>query len=400
MGDFAELAYGHDATARVRISLTFESNKDGDILLDSTFCEDDKTHLPKLDCLTYKGNGLHFTVERNNGHYKASFNYDPAKDSIKVNKDTPDLLAVFEGLQKVIDSTVKMVKKRKTEKKEDRQTGSVRPSFRIKDAFFPTKTEGSYSFKNPKELFEADGNVFLVRRLTEMCDHVDRFSRHANYVSSFRLPPDRTYYRRTKAALKVDKFGDNWIDQLVEWEQAESEEFKTLNEMCGDIGLASGIKTKHYGGGRFEMRINPFDGAIDSALTDVGFGVSQFLPLLIADLQLGRQSTFITSQPEIHLHPKIQAEYVNCLVKAAAKEEKRYILETHSEYLLNRFRLLIVKGEISPEDVAVYYLARNKGGVRNHRLTFKKDGSIHGAPKEFFETYMMDAMEIALHAEA
>jgi predicted ATPase len=122
--------------------------------------------------------------------------------------------------------------------------------------------------------------------------------------------------------------------------------------------------------------------------------------LLVADLQLGKNSTFMTSQPEIHLHPRIQAEYVNHLVKSAKSSNKRYVIETHSEYLLNRFRLLIAKGKIKSEDVAVYYLTRSGTHVRSYRLTFEKDGTIRGAPKGFFETYMMDAMEIALHAEA
>src|SRR5213075_2464533 len=110
---------------------------------------------------------------------------------------------------------------------------------------------------------------------------------------------------------------------------------------------------------------------IDSALPDVGFGVSQFLPLLVADLQLGKHSTFMTSQPEIHLHPRIQAEYVNHLVQSAKSNDKRYVIETHSEYLLNRFRLLITKGKIKPEDVAVYYLTRSGAHVCNYRLIFE-----------------------------
>jgi predicted ATPase len=104
-------------------------------------------------------------------------------------------------------------------------------------------------------------------------------------------------------------------------------------------------------------------------------------------------------QPEIHLHPSIQANLGDYLVKQVNEKKKQYIVETHSEYLLNRIRLLIVKGEIEPEDVAVYYFENSvKEGSVTHRIEFTKDGQILNAPRGFFETYMIDTMDIALNA--
>ena len=134
-------------------------------------------------------------------------------------------------------------------------------------------------------------------------------------------------------------------------------------------------------------------------MADVGFGISQFLPIIVADLQLSYKSTLIMSQPEIHLHPSVQANLGNYLVKQVKEKEKSYIVETHSEYLLNRMRLLIVQGEIQPEDVAVYYFENSiKNGSVAHRIEFTKQGQILNAPKGFFDTYMIDTMDIALNA--
>ena len=159
------------------------------------------------------------------------------------------------------------------------------------------------------------------------------------------------------------------------------------------------IKPHRLVGGRFEIKVKFKSKSKWESLADVGFGISQFLPIIVADLQLRDDSTLIMSQPEIHLHPSVQANLSDYLVKQVNEKNKNYIVETHSEYLLNRMRLLIVKGEIQPEDVAVYYFENSiKDGSIAHRIEFTKDGQILNAPKGFFETYMIDTMDIALNA--
>ena len=74
------------------------------------------------------------------------------------------------------------------------------------------------------------------------------------------------------------------------------------------------------------------------------------------------------------------------------------MIETHSEYLINKFRALIAKGEVKADDVSVYYFRKDSDRSETFRVTFTKDGKIEGAPSDFFDTYMCDVMEIALHA--
>jgi predicted ATPase len=69
-----------------------------------------------------------------------------------------------------------------------------------------------------------------------------------------------------------------------------------------------------------------------------------------------------------------------------------------SEYLLNRIRLAIVKDEIQSSDVSIYYFENSLDGSLTHQIEFTKDGQIKNAPKGFFDTYMIDTMDIALHA--
>jgi predicted ATPase len=219
-----------------------------------------------------------------------------------------------------------------------------------------------------------------------------------NFISSFRLHPERTYYQSIKSD-KVDKFGGGYIDQILEWNDSQSKEIYDFISILKDLKMLYKIKAHRLAGGRFELKVKVKSRSKWESLADVGFGVSQFLPIIVADLQLSNNSTLVISQPEIHLHPSVQANIGDYLVKQVKERNKNYIVETHSEYLLNRMRLLIVKEEIQPKDVAVYYFENSvKDGSIAHRIEFTKDGQILNAPKGFFETYMIDTMDIALNA--
>ena len=219
-----------------------------------------------------------------------------------------------------------------------------------------------------------------------------------NYIGSYRLPPERTYYRKAQSS-KIGISGEGYIDQIIDWEESNPDKFKELVSKLSDLQLLTEIKSSKLKGGRFEIGVKTHKHSKVASLTDVGFGISQFLPVIVADLQLPNHSCLTVSQPEIHLHPKIQATLGNYLVNQINSTDKQYLVETHSEYLLNRLRLLIAKGELKPEDIKIYYLENDGEKSISHPITFTKHGEILGAPDGFFDTYMMDVFDIALTAE-
>lgn len=221
-----------------------------------------------------------------------------------------------------------------------------------------------------------------------------------NYIGSFRQPPERTYYQKAKAQSKVDTDGAGYIDQIIEWEETDPDKLAELAKIMSDLELFKEIKSNKFRGGRFELAVKTQTNSELAALTDVGFGISQFLPIIVADLQLDDQSCLALSQPEIHLHPKIQALFGNFLANQIKHTQKQYIVETHSEYLLNRIRLLLVKGELKPEDVRVYYFENDGIKTTTHKVEFATDGQIKGAPQGFFDTYAIDIMDIAMNSFA
>lgn len=229
------------------------------------------------------------------------------------------------------------------------------------------------------------------------------FSFNTTFLSSFRLAPERTYYQIAQIA-RVDKYGQGYIDQILEWEIKNAKEFNELTSILKELELLQAIKSNQLEGGRFELKLKTHNSNFWASLSDVGFGISQILPIIVADLQIDSshylhdESTLIAEQPEIHLHPSIQAALGDYFTTQATEKNKRYIIETHSEYLLNRIRLNIVKGKLQPEDVAVYYFENSPQGSQTHRIEFTKDGQIHNAPDGFFDTYMVDTMDIAMYA--
>jgi len=287
---------------------------------------------------------------------------------------------------KIIDRTCQ------TEIKQEGLNYTVNSNFKNKES---NKDIVNVKIQNIDELEDYYKYGFAYYYSVEVYQNIDDTF---NFISSFRLHPDRTYYQSITSD-KVDRFGNGYIDQILDWNDRQSEELSKLVSILKDFKMIYDIKSYRLSGGRFEIKVKVKSRSKWESLADVGFGISQFLPIIVADLQLEDNSTLIMSQPEIHLHPSVQANLGDYLVKQVKERNKNYIVETHSEYLLNRMRLLIVKGEIQPEEVAVYYFENSiKDGSIAHRIEFTKDGQILNAPKGFFETYMIDTMDIALNA--
>ena len=249
------------------------------------------------------------------------------------------------------------------------------------------------TFPDLNSLIRISGTYLSIPTIEE-----NPFSPRFNYLGSFRLPPDRTYYQKAKANNRVQTSGDGYIDQIIEWQDTELGTFSKLISLMRKMELINDISTNRIKGGRFELLVKSTQNSDFASLVDIGFGVSQFLPILVADLQLTDESFLAISQPEIHLHPKIQAQFGNYLSNQIKETQKQYIVETHSEYLLNRIRLLLVTGELKPEDVRVLYFEND--GVKStvYDIEFATDGQVKGAPQGFFDTYGIDVMNIAMNA--
>lgn len=215
-----------------------------------------------------------------------------------------------------------------------------------------------------------------------------------NFINSYRTNPQRNYLQIPKAN-KIQSNGAGFENQIIEWEESHSPKILELVNILIKIGLLVDIKTNKIGDGMFDIKIQTKENGLLSSLADVGYGVSKLLPIIVADLQLPDNSLLAISEPELDLHPSIQANFANYIFEQT-KKGKQYIIETHSEYIINRLRLLIAKNELKENEVKTYFFSNDGRSTKTYSINLKKDGQIENAPKDFFDTYEIDIMDIAM----
>lgn len=133
-------------------------------------------------------------------------------------------------------------------------------------------------------------------------------------------------------------------------------------------------------------------------VTDVGFGISQFLPVLAQCYYAPHNSIILIEQPEIHLHPAAQAWLADLFIDVIHSKEDRkdrniqLIIESHSEHFLRRLQLRIAEREFSREEVAAYFFHPGKKGAALSELDVDIFGNIRNWPDKFFGDTMADAV--------
>ncbi len=210
-----------------------------------------------------------------------------------------------------------------------------------------------------------------------------------------RSKPQRTY---DPEQIRWDPEGTHIPMYLSELFLKEPKQWKVLKKNFEDFGKKAGlfdeIKIKHFGKSGiepFQIQIRKGQKALPRNLVDVGYGVSQTLPLITELLRKQNPRIFLLQQPEVHLHPSVQATFGGLLCEAIEQKKHQVIVETHSDYLLDRVCMDIRDGKtkLKPEDVSVLFFERRKGlEVQIHSLKLKKNGGIDNTPDSYREFFM------------
>jgi len=119
-------------------------------------------------------------------------------------------------------------------------------------------------------------------------------------------------------------------------------------------------------------------------ITDVGFGLSQLLPVIVLCYYVPEGSTILLEQPELHLHPSVQSGLADIFIDAAKNRRIQIIIESHSEHLLRRFQRRIAEEKVSKDDMALYFCDISKGVSKLRKLELDLFGSITNWPENFF----------------
>ena len=221
-------------------------------------------------------------------------------------------------------------------------------------------------------------------------------NKNINYVSPLRAHPQR-YYLLDEANINTSlntQSGTSLAEILKKNTQINSR----VNTWLKKFGLK--VTVKEFKDIIHNIKIHQND--LDLDITDVGFGISQVLPILVQGFMSNNRSLTLIEQPEIHLHPKMQADLADLfidIVKLAmdkkGKIKKSLLIETHSEYLLKRLRRRISEGKLSSKDIAIYFIEPrdkdNRDSALIKKIEISKDGSFEW-PKDFYITEFEDDM--------
>lgn len=155
-----------------------------------------------------------------------------------------------------------------------------------------------------------------------------------------------------------------------------------------EIGDTVAARSQGKLGVGFDLRV---DGQIRD-LTSVGVGVSQALPLLVGLLSCPRGSLFIVEQPELHLHPAVQARLADFMI--SSRPDVTLIVETHSEAFITRIRRRAAEGSIAVDDVDITFVEPDSGGSIARTLQLSEYGDLNEWPDGFLASSSTDIQAI------
>lgn len=253
--------------------------------------------------------------------------------------------------------------------------------------------------------------------LTDFVLEAEHLLENFYHLGPLRSPPQRVYPWSGDTPPDVGAEGEKTIPALL----AATQQGRKLNRgpkqkyqpfdtfIAGwlkDLGIIHEFKVEPIAEGRkeYEVLIQTHGSAPWVKLTDVGFGVSQVLPALVQAFYAPPGSVLWMEQPEIHLHPRVQANLADAFISAIQAREDgenrntQLIIESHSEHFLNRLQRRIAEGGVTPDEVAIYFVTRNRHGAHLEPLLLNEYGDIENWPDDFFGDDMEDITQRALAA--
>lgn len=195
--------------------------------------------------------------------------------------------------------------------------------------------------------------------------------------------------------------GEEAANALSNNEFSEIDELKQLKNGNFSIQLDAwidtifpGVSIKVMRSGETRRQIMIRNNQVISVATNVGFGISYALPIIIEGLLARKGDWLIVENPEAHLHAKAQSN-MGYFLSVVAAAGVRVILETHSEHIVNGIRRAAMKEQIkiNQEDINIYFMSPEKMG-ESKLITIDNDGSLSDFPVDFFDQSRQDLLEI------
>ena len=222
------------------------------------------------------------------------------------------------------------------------------------------------------------------------------------HIPGLRGNPERVYKISSVGKWYPGTF-ENYAASVIHlWQESADERLKSVTNSLHSLSLTGDVSTNKIGDVGIEVKVGrlPLHSTNDTDLVniaDVGFGVSQVLPVIVALIAAKPGQLVYIEQPELHLHPNAQVALAQILADAA-KRGVRVVAETHSSLLLLGIQILVAEGKLSPELVKLHWFSRNKDGITEVDSVDLDEAGTYGEWSIDFDQVDLDAEERYLNA--
>lgn len=223
----------------------------------------------------------------------------------------------------------------------------------------------------------------------------------AAWFAPIRTKPKRTYDAYMREFSPEGEHTPYLLRKMLAVKKDEPEKLADFVKALREFGVSSGL---------FEdVLIKEFSKSADSPfevliklphvaslrINSVGYGVSQALPLIVEMLARTKGSWYAIQQPEVHLHPRAQAALGDLLFHLAEEENKYFLIETHSDFTIDRFRLNYRKKNSHHCTGQILFFERAKKGNKVNRIELLPNGDLsQDQPVSYRRFFVREQMEV------
>lgn len=278
----------------------------------------------------------------------------------------------------------------------------LRPDYFISEIIYRTASDATgipNKYKAMRKFFSGKRRT-MKDDIHNVMSALNAFPSPCIASAPFRSKPSRTY---EPVEMTDNSFGDHVPTSLSRLKATSPAQWKSVKAKINQFGRQSGlfqeIEIKSLGDSESDpfqvnFRIN---GKTHRNIADVGYGVSQALPIIYDMIRSSERGIYLLQQPEVHLHPEAQAAFATFLVDQNKSLSRHVLVETHSEYIIDRIGYHIKERDISAAAVGLVYVERVGDHSIIHNIDFNDDGMPIDPPecyRSFFRTEHLKVLGI------
>ncbi len=272
---------------------------------------------------------------------------------------------------------------------ENRQFRFIKTPGRVWDIPGPLK---SYAFPDQAKTYHKNADL-----LSDLEFSYEQLMDGIYYLGPLREYPKREYAWSGSRPIDVGPRGERVVDALLaarnngeKRQLGYKRKYQSFEEIIAywlkKLGLIHSFNVSELAAhsNLYKVQVQKTAKSAPVLITDVGFGVSQLLPVLVLLYYVPKGSIVLLEQPEIHLHPAVQTGLADIIINAAQTRNLQVIVESHSEHLLRRLQLRVAEDEIKTDDIKLYFCETKAGASVLNNLIVDMFGNIENWPKNFF----------------